>query len=177
LLVPGVAAAQSRIAWRIIIGAPPDPDYQDVEDGGRLAPRGYSPGYGYYDDYIKWAPSIVITNQPPRPALPFHPGPEAFGSAAPAQVRVFVPADAELWFSDQPTLQRGTVRLFVTAPLQGDQAFTYEVRGRWQHDGRQVERTQTVVVHAGDRVTVDLLRPADDEGPTLLPPPRKLQTP
>jgi uncharacterized protein (TIGR03000 family) len=184
LLLPGLAAAQSRVAWHIIIGAPPDPNYRDFGENGMLYPPGYVSGYGYYEDYIKWAPSIVITNQHP-PALPD--GPAASGAADPeagipgsaALFRVRVPADAEIWFSGEKTSQRGAYRLFVTPQLQDGRALSYEIRARWKQGGQDVVQSRTVTVHAGDRLTVDFLQPAQqaDEDPSVLPPPRPLERP
>jgi uncharacterized protein (TIGR03000 family) len=180
LLMPGWAAAQSRIAWRIIIGAPPDPNYRDFDDSGRLGPPGFAIGYGYYEDYIKWAPSIVITNEHP-PASPVHPagpGPadaEADIPAAAALFRMRVPEDAEVWFSGEKTAQRGPYRRFVTPQLEDSRTLTYEIRVRWRQDGKDVVRDRRVTVRAGDRLTLDFLE-ADAE-PTVLPPPRKLDRP
>jgi uncharacterized protein (TIGR03000 family) len=184
LLVPGLAAAQSRVAWRIILGAPPDPNYRDFGENGMLLPPGYVSGYGYYEDYIKWAPSIVITNQHPRAFPDGHVGsgprdPEAGIPASAALFRVRVPADAEIWFSGEKTAQRGVSRLFVTPQLQDGQTLSYDVRARWVQNGREVVRSRTVTVHAGDRLTLDFLEPAQqaDDGPTVLPPPRPLERP
>src|ERR1700736_6813064 len=67
-LVPAPAVA-SGIAFRLIVGAPPDPNYQEVGGDGNAAlpPRGYSPGYGYPRDYMTM-PSLVITNERQKPA-------------------------------------------------------------------------------------------------------------
>jgi uncharacterized protein (TIGR03000 family) len=184
LLMPGLAAAQSRVAWRIIIGAPPDPNYRDFGENGMLYPPGYVSGYGYYEDYIKWAPSIVITNQhpPARPAGHAVPGPEDPEAGVPgsaALFRVRLPADAEIWFSGEKTSQRGAHRLFVTPQLEDGRTLSYEVRAQWKQDGKDVVRTRSVTVHAGDRLTLDFLQPAPpaEEGPTVLPPPRPLERP
>jgi uncharacterized protein (TIGR03000 family) len=178
--MPGWAAAQSRIAWRIIIGAPPDPNVQDFTENGMLLPRGYVSGYGYYEDYIKWAPSIVITNQQP-PALhdihaAAHPrGVEEDVPSSAALFRVRVPADAEIWFSGEKTAQQGPYRLFVTPQLDAGQTLVYQVQARWRRDGQEVVRNRAVTIHAGDRLTLDFLQPDEEE--TVLPPPRPLEKP
>jgi uncharacterized protein (TIGR03000 family) len=176
-LLPSPVAADG-IAFRLIIGAPPDPNYQEVGGDGNAAlpPRGFSPGYGYPRDYMHM-PSLVITNQRlpmlvPVPAVPF---PDAADVPAMAVLfRVRVPADAEVWFSGQQTVQRGSQRRFVTPPLEDGQVWKYEVRARWKQDGKDVEQTRRIAVHAGDRVTVDFLSEGS-EG--VLPPPRKVEQP
>lgn len=102
LLLPGLAAAESPFAWRIIIGAPPDPYYRESAENGMLYPPGFSPGYGYARDYMKM-PSIVLTNQAPRvvmnePVLYTPQGIDAQILQLVGLVRVRVPADADLWF-------------------------------------------------------------------------------
>jgi uncharacterized protein (TIGR03000 family) len=176
LLLPGVAAAESPFAWRIIIGAPPDPYYRESAENGMLYPPGFSPGYGYARDYMKM-PSIVLTNQVPRvipaePVLYTPQGIEAQVLQLVGVVQVLVPADAELWFSGEKTSQRGPTRLFVTPALAPGKTFTYEIRAHWQENGREVVRSRKLVVNSGARLTVDLRKAEADE--TILPPPRKV---
>lgn len=174
-LLTSTAVQAGGIAFRLIVGAPPDPNYQEVAGDGNAAlpPRGYSPGYGYPSDYMK-LPSLVVTNE--RPHFVADPGPPPGDGVPPAAVlfRVLVPEDAEVWFSGDQTAQRGGERLFVSPPLPERQASAYEVRARWRRDGRAVDQTRKVVVHPGDRVTVDFL---DGSGGDVLPPPRKVEKP
>jgi uncharacterized protein (TIGR03000 family) len=170
-------AAASGIEFRLILGAPPDPNFQEVAgDGNAMLPtRGYSPGYGYPRDYMK-LPSLVISSARPGPGLvdPLNVAPDWSSLVPPTAVlvRVLVPADAQVWFSGEPTTQRGSPRLFVTPSLAEGKALTYEVRARWTEDGKAVEQTRQVVVHPGDRITVDFLTPQAD-----LPVPRRLGQP
>jgi uncharacterized protein (TIGR03000 family) len=174
LVIPYPAQA-GGIAFRLIVGAPPDPNFQEVAGDGVpvLPPRGYSPGYGYPSDYMK-LPSLVVTCQRPPPGI-VDPGPlEDVGvPAATALFRVRVPENAEVWFSGDKTAQRGSERLFVTPPL-AEKSLGYEVRARWRQDGKDVEQTRKVVVHPGDRVTVDFLDGSNGEE---LPAPRKVEKP
>ena len=71
-----------------------------------------------------------------------------------AQVEVHLPADAELWFEGQKTAQTGAVRTFRSPDLEPNQEYVYNARARWQADGKPVEETRKVTVHAGDRVVV-----------------------
>jgi uncharacterized protein (TIGR03000 family) len=157
---PGLAAGQSRITWRIIVGAPPpDPTYRESLDNGQLGPPGYSAGYGYYP-YMN-LPGIVITNQPAP--IAFYTASTPLPESA-ALFRVRVPRDAEIWFSGAKTSQTGAYRLFVTLPLAEGQAFQYEICARWQQEGMEVEHDRQVSVHAGDRLTIDFLEPAASLG-------------
>lgn len=176
VLITGPAQA-GGIAFRLVIGAPPDPDYQEVAYDGNAAkpPRGYSPGYGYPVDYMKlpsleitnWRPPLWVADQPPLPG-------DALGVTPTAALfRIHVPEDAEVFFSGDRTAQRGSERLFVSPPLEQGQSATYEVRARWQKDGKEMGETRRVIVHPGDRVTVDFLEPKLP----VLPEPRKVEKP
>src|SRR5205085_1327698 len=63
---------------------------------------------------------------------------------APADNRVHltvtVPADAQVWVEDAPTTSNGTVRQFVSPPLEPGGPFTYHVRARWNENGQEVTR-------------------------------------
>ena len=78
--------------------------------------------------------------------------------AAPDTSVVFdlrVPADAEVWFNDGKTEQTGAFRQFVTPPLTPRHAGVYDIRCRWQQNGRPMEQTRQVSVHAGERFTIN----------------------
>jgi uncharacterized protein (TIGR03000 family) len=72
-----------------------------------------------------------------------------------ATMNVRVPADAAIWFQGAKTGQRGEERTFVSPPLEPGRAYTYEVRARWNQDGKEVEQTRQVRVRAGETVKVD----------------------
>ena len=73
-----------------------------------------------------------------------------------ARVEVRLPADAQLWFDGRGTAQTGETRSFRTPRLEAGQDYVYDVRAEWDADGRPVDATRKVTVHAGDRVVVDL---------------------
>jgi uncharacterized protein (TIGR03000 family) len=81
-----------------------------------------------------------------------------------ADVEVWVPADAALWFDGVPSEQTGARRGFVTPPLTPGQDYTYQVRARWTEDGRTVNRTKTIHVRANGRTEVDMTRPDSGDG-------------
>ena len=75
-----------------------------------------------------------------------------------AKVEVRAPADCEIWFDGQATTQTGTDRSFTSPPLEPRQEYEYEVRARWNVDGKPLDQTRKVTVHAGDHVVVDFSR-------------------
>jgi len=105
------------------------------------------------------APSVTAFEPPTAPTTP--PEPVAY-------LEVQVPNGAQIWLEGSKTKQTGTTRLFVSPPLNAGEEYTYEVRARWTQDGREVEQTQRVAVHAGDRL--HLTFPATPK-PELLPAP------
>jgi uncharacterized protein (TIGR03000 family) len=78
-----------------------------------------------------------------------------------AHVSLRVPAGAEVWFDGNRTKQTGTQREFVSPPLPAGRTYVYEVRVRWDRDGKPVEETRRVRVWANARVNLDLTSAAD----------------
>jgi len=74
-------------------------------------------------------------------------------------INVRVPPNAEVWFDDQKTSQTGPMRSFITPSLDPDHDYVYHIRARWTEDGRQVDKTRRVDVHAGDRHFVNFMGP------------------
>ena len=74
-----------------------------------------------------------------------------------AMIAVRVPQNAEIWFDGHQTSRTGTVRQFETPPLQPGEEYGYDVRARWNENGRQIDRTRHVTVHAGDRFGLNFL--------------------
>jgi len=77
-------------------------------------------------------------------------------SAASAVVVVQVPADARVYFDNQPTKQAGEMRTFSTPDLPAGKAFFYEVRADVMRDGKVTAQTRRVAVRAGQTTRVDL---------------------
>jgi len=76
-----------------------------------------------------------------------------------AEIEVKVPANAEVWFGSTRTAQRGTMRSFLSPPLDPAKLFTYEVRARWiDATGKMVEKTKQVEIKAGWLATVDFTK-------------------
>ena len=71
-------------------------------------------------------------------------------------IRVHVPSDARVWIEDVATSQTGADRTFLSPSLTPGSEYTYHIRVRWDEDGKPVERTRAVAVHAGDRVSLNI---------------------
>jgi len=69
-----------------------------------------------------------------------------------------VPADALVWINDSKTEPTGALRRFVSPPLLPKQTALYDIRCRWEQDGRQQEQTRHVTVRAGDRLAINFLQ-------------------
>lgn len=72
-----------------------------------------------------------------------------------AWIVLTVPADAMVYFQDQPTTSTGTRRRFRSPVLEQDKAFVYTIRVELQRDGQLVSNTQQPRVSAGSRVELD----------------------
>jgi uncharacterized protein (TIGR03000 family) len=177
---PACPAQVILYGGRITIGGPTD---NEVSTGFGNYPggNGFVPGYGYAPDYSRNWPTLREALEAKRAgghgpagvagyvagrdsarlltAPPVLTEPAAPDASAVLQVRV--PADAEVWFSGNPTTQRGDFRPFVTPPLPSGRSCRYEIRARWAENGTVIDRTQTVRVHPGDRLTVDFVPPAE----------------
>ena len=125
----------------------------------------YSPTYVYSSP-----PSVVVTSSsvdtldttapppPPQPAA-------ADETDTRARVEVLVPADAQVWFNGNPTAQRGEQRDFASPPLTPGRDYTYEIRARWNDNGRVVDQTRSIIVRANARIGVDFGQPESVGGP------------
>jgi len=127
--------------------------------------RGYGYGYGYpsygnsdyYSDY--YYPTYSYYSQPtyvyPPPTnyatdtrQSYYNDPNA------ATIVVMVPdANAQVWFDDTLTSQRGTQRTYTTPGLQ--QSGTYTIKARLNVGDRVMDQQRVVTVQPGQSVTVD----------------------
>jgi len=121
------------------------------------APNYYSPSY--YN-----VPSTGTTTTQDASRRPVY---GALGNSADrtnALVDVRVPdPNAEVWFGNSRTAQRGTLRGFMSPLLEPGHNYAYIIKARWMEDGREVTRAKTVPVRSGSQVMVDFTVP-DDRG-------------
>ena len=101
-------------------------------------------------------PPITSSDMTSTGDLGYYPPPPPTDNTV--NVRVIVPANAEVWFDDSATQQRGSVREFVSPPLTPGRQYTYEIRARWREGDHDVTRTRNVNVQAGQTVTVDFTK-------------------
>jgi uncharacterized protein (TIGR03000 family) len=95
-------------------------------------------------------PDVVAgLETPPEDRLP---------QAVTLEVKVPNPA-AEVFIEGGRTRSVGLDRTFVSPKLEPGTRYTYEVKARWTDNGKEVEQTRRVPVHAGERVTVDFTKP------------------
>jgi uncharacterized protein (TIGR03000 family) len=145
----------------------------------------FTPGYyggGRYREYYAFGRGYGLADFPPplpqipyaRPYRSYRVSATAVPGGAPvldepgrAYIEMRVPDDAEVWLEDAKTKQVGATRLFISPPLAPAQNFGYDVRVRWQHDGRTVEEKRTITVRAGQHVLLQIPAPT----PEMLPQP------
>jgi uncharacterized protein (TIGR03000 family) len=176
--LPAAARAEWLSTWGhpvISLGWTP---YDAVSQGHGNYPgsHGYIPGYGYY-------PGIFPSHYPwydgpddHHRAGPVAVAPEEPVPADAAVLRVLVPADAELLINGQQTVQRGSVRTFVSPPLAAGHQFFYDLLALWRENGKPAAVRRKVPVFPGDHVTVDVADRVAGETATLGMP-RKLAPP
>lgn len=173
-LCPAPAHAQRSIWGNPVITLGETP-YHAVSTGHGNYPGsdGFIPGYGYYPgnnpSRYPWlngpdSPDYTRMSRQERqgllnPTARSEPIDEPLAEGT-ALLTIRVPAEAEIWISGQKTNQQGVWRRFVSPTLTADGMFFYEIRARWQQDGKPIERTKEVDVRRGDRLTVDFLTTA-----------------
>jgi uncharacterized protein (TIGR03000 family) len=124
----------------------------------------YAPGYNYGDGA---SPAEVRRSFYSDPAL-----------QESARIMVLLPnQDAEVWFDDSPTKQRGMERMFDTPALAKESAYT--IKARWTENGKSIDRERRIQVGPGQVVTIDLRAKSPEKLPPLRTPretPRESET-
>lgn len=93
----------------------------------------------------------------------FYSGPGRTGTEA--LVRVNVPnAEANVWFDDTQTQQKGSNRLYISPPLETGKTYTYNIRASWMGpDGQEVTRERQVEVRPGQAANVTFTTQPGDQ--------------
>ncbi len=97
---------------------------------------------------------LSFLSEPGRPLKTLRPTPEPT-----AHITIKAPAGAEIWFDDTKMTETGPVRQFYTPPLERGRDYSYQVRLRWQQEGRTLTQTHELFVTAGSHITVDFTKP------------------
>jgi uncharacterized protein (TIGR03000 family) len=66
--------------------------------------------------------------------------------------------NAEIWFQDYKTRERGMVRDFQSDTLQVGKTYTFHIRARWMQNGQPVEQSRDVPAQAGQQQTIDFTK-------------------
>jgi uncharacterized protein (TIGR03000 family) len=69
-------------------------------------------------------------------------------------INLAVPANAEISFDGQETVQKGGFRQFISPPLIPGQEYSYDIEVRWTEDGTESTQSRRITVHAGDVVNL-----------------------
>ncbi len=136
---------------------------------GVMSGRGYSPSYypAYQSFYVPaytytptWysnpQPLVLSSSGSSTSPLTLEEEQEARADATHAAIQVRVPANAEIWFDNHKTRQTGSMRTFVSPPLETGKTFTYNIHARWMDSsGKVIDQTKQVEVQAGKRSMAD----------------------
>jgi len=118
----------------------------------------YVPNYSYAPEYNDaQSPDYSIQANPSTPSATtqqslYYSPPQTDNSA---QIRVLVPAGAQVWVGGALTSQTGSERVFASPAIQPGRTYTYEVKARWMQEGEPVEQVKQVRVQANQTTTVD----------------------
>jgi uncharacterized protein (TIGR03000 family) len=129
----------------------------------------YQGGYNYggYDPMVASVPSTAYltlgntsyTTESPSPIPVYAPRPPFAQSPPPmpltSLLQVQVPQGAEVWLEGQRMRSTGSMRHFRSPPLNPTKEYAYEVRARWQYDGKPVEDVRHIAIRAGATILVD----------------------
>jgi uncharacterized protein (TIGR03000 family) len=124
---------------------------------------GYAYG-GYPSDYSSFYSGPATYSEDTQAYADQGPAGSMMANEDAAMIAVRVPPNADIWFDGEKTNQKGTVRQFETPALDPGHDYSYEVRARWNENGRNVERTRHVTVHAGDRIGLNFMEPRGARG-------------
>jgi uncharacterized protein (TIGR03000 family) len=130
----------------------------------------YSYGYSAYTPYYSYTPyTAPSTTYYPYTASSLFSAPGTRPNAGSAGVGptdtaghlvVRVPKrDAEIRINGKRMTQTGTTRRFVSSRIPPGRKRTYKVTASWTDHGKEVQRSETVVLRAGQRKTVRFQEP------------------
>ena len=129
------------------------------------APYFYGGRY-YYDPYYYTAPDYYSDPAVQVPATDVRQS--YYSDPNSASIAVFLPnPDAQVWFDEAATSQRGMERMFYTPALQ--QSGTYVIKARWVENGRTVDQQRQVQVQPGQSATVSFRANPTEKLPSPLP--------
>ena len=118
---------------------------------GSYSAYGYSPSYNraYVDPSLIYADPALQVPVPRQSAYYAPPMPDDS-----ALLRVFVPADAQVWIGGEATTKTGEERTFASPALTPGKSYTYQIKAVWTENGKPIEKTQKVKVLANETTNV-----------------------
>lgn len=126
---------------------------------------GYGSNYGYSPSYYS-APSTYYVEPAIQTREVYYPAPTATQQSS--NVMVLVPnPDAQVWFDNAQTSQRGMERTFTSPQLEPNHNYTYTIKARWTENGKTIDRQRQVTFQAGQSVTVNF---RENTGESISPP-------
>jgi uncharacterized protein (TIGR03000 family) len=78
-------------------------------------------------------------------------------------IQMQVPEGARVWFDNTPTMQTGTVRQFLSPPINPGQDYVYQIRVEWPQKGEVMNLNRRVTVRPGDRLNLDFTGKMNNE--------------
>jgi uncharacterized protein (TIGR03000 family) len=114
-----------------------------------------SPRYSLNEGYLPLASSYAAAAPSSPPATRGEQAQAVLDNAVVFDLRV--PESAEIWINGAKTKQTGAMRKFVSPPLAADEKGSYDIRCLWTANGKQMEQTRQVTVHAGDRLSLSFM--------------------
>jgi uncharacterized protein (TIGR03000 family) len=72
-----------------------------------------------------------------------------------------VPANAEVWIDGAKTNQTGSLRQYISPPIEPGRPYAYKVEAKWTDNGQERKRTEEVKVRPGQLVRLDLTRASE----------------
>jgi len=152
LLSAGPAAAQNQ-GYSVWANAHGNGGGSSWGSGGGLRSRSFivprSRAYRY--DY---APAVIASDPITRSQSYYYTPAQASPVNNTVALNLTVPVDAKIWIEGSPTAVGGSLRQFVSPPIQPGHDYTYHIQVSWTKDGREVMSKREISVHAGDVINL-----------------------
>jgi len=116
---------------------------------------------GYYGNGYYSTPSYTYTEPYSSTSIPqtsYYP-PTISPNSVSFMVRLPDP-NAEVWFQDHQTQQKGTVRVYQSDNLDPSSSYNFQIRARWMQNGKVMDQTKQVSARPGQQYTVDFMSEA-----------------
>jgi uncharacterized protein (TIGR03000 family) len=142
----------------------------------RSEPMNSELGYGLVNGLVYRSGSYGYTASPTGMNTPGSsdaaPATNPTRAANTAYLQLIVPRNAEVLVDGGKTTQTGTLREFVSPPLDPDKSFTYTIAVHGtDSNGKTIEENRSIRVRANDQLRIDFTRPGAAERLSVSRPP------